>query len=57
MDAVTWDYRCSLCQELVAVGDMNEHAERHRASPDWPGFMAWLRVDRDPPDSLGRSSV
>jgi hypothetical protein len=47
MNEYGWDYRCSICQELINPDEVRIHTEKERAKETWPGFMSWERVDND----------
>lgn len=40
-------FRCSVCNELVAVDDVRAHSIEERAKPTWEGHMVLVRVDRE----------
>lgn len=45
MNEYGFNYRCSICKDLVHPDNVRNHTEEERAKDTWPGFMSWDRVD------------
>lgn len=45
MTGYTWRYRCSHCDQLVDVEEVNEHIQAHRREPNWKGMAELTRED------------
>lgn len=41
-----WDYRCSICDDLVSPDDIGKHTREHKEAPGWQGWISWTRVDK-----------
>ena len=47
MSADERSYRCTVCGELVALDNVDEHTDMEKTKPGWLGFLVWERVEEE----------